>query len=76
MRVRAFTQDDAHIFCTEEQSVTGSARYIGLQYEVYRDLGFPDVAVKLALRPDVRAGVGRAVGHRRTGAARCSGLEA
>jgi threonyl-tRNA synthetase len=56
MRVRAFTQDDAHIFCTEEQSVTESARYIGLQYEVYRDLGFPDVAVKLALRPDVRAG--------------------
>jgi threonyl-tRNA synthetase len=56
MRVRAFTQDDAHIFCTVEQSVTESARYIALQYEVYRDLGFPDVAVKLALRPDVRAG--------------------
>ncbi|MDR6290931.1 MULTISPECIES: threonine--tRNA ligase [Inquilinus] len=56
MRVRAFTQDDAHIFCTEEQSVSESARYIALQYEVYRDLGFPDVAVKLALRPDVRAG--------------------
>jgi threonyl-tRNA synthetase len=56
MRVRAFTQDDAHIFCTVEQSVTESARYIALQYEVYRDLGFPGVAVKLALRPDVRAG--------------------
>jgi threonyl-tRNA synthetase len=56
MRVRQFTQDDAHIFCTEEQSVEESARYIALQLGVYRDLGFPDVSVKLALRPTPRAG--------------------
>src|SRR5687767_4561806 len=56
MRVRQFTQDDAHIFCTEEQSVEESAQYIALQLGVYRDLGFPEVGVKLALRPTPRAG--------------------
>ncbi len=56
LRVRAFTQDDAHIFCTEDQVPTEAADYFKLQLGVYRDLGFDKIAVKLALRPDVRAG--------------------
>jgi len=56
MRVRQFTQDDAHIFCTPEQVTDEAIAYIRLQLEVYRDLGFSDVRYKLALRPDVRAG--------------------
>ncbi|MDQ2105458.1 threonine--tRNA ligase [Azospirillum isscasi] len=56
LRVRAFTQDDAHIFCTEDQVPTEAADYFKLQLGVYRDLGFDQIAVKLALRPDVRAG--------------------
>jgi threonyl-tRNA synthetase len=56
MRVRQFTQDDAHIFCTPEQVTDEAIAYIRLQLEVYRDLGFADVRYKLALRPDVRAG--------------------
>ncbi|HEY0833666.1 MAG TPA: threonine--tRNA ligase [Azospirillum sp.] len=56
LRVRAFTQDDAHIFCTEDQVPEESANYFKLQLGVYKDLGFDNIAVKLALRPDVRAG--------------------
>jgi len=56
LRVRAFTQDDAHIFCTEDQVPTEAADYFKLQLGVYRDLGFDKIGVKLALRPDVRAG--------------------
>jgi len=56
LRVRAFTQDDAHIFCTDEQVPSESAEYFKLQLGMYRDLGFNDVKVKLALRPDKRAG--------------------
>ncbi|HYH20300.1 MAG TPA: threonine--tRNA ligase [Azospirillum sp.] len=56
LRVRAFTQDDAHIFCTEDQVPEESANYFKLQLGVYKDLGFENIAVKLALRPDVRAG--------------------
>ncbi len=56
LRVRAFTQDDAHIFCTEDQVPTEAADYFKLQLGVYRDLGFEKIDVKLALRPDVRAG--------------------
>jgi threonyl-tRNA synthetase len=56
MRVRAFTQDDAHIFCTEEQIVAESVAFCNLLLTVYRDFGFTDVAVKLADRPPVRAG--------------------
>lgn len=58
MRVRAFTQDDAHIFCREDQITSESLEYCKLQLGVYRDLGFglDHVSVKLALRPDVRAG--------------------
>jgi threonyl-tRNA synthetase len=56
MRVRAFTQDDGHIFCTEDQVTPESVRYCELQMRVFRDLGFDNVIVKLALRPTPRAG--------------------
>ncbi|SMH57349.1 threonine--tRNA ligase [Azospirillum agricola] len=56
MRVRAFTQDDAHIFCREDQVASESAEYFKLQLGVYKDLGFDKISVKLALRPDVRTG--------------------
>ena len=56
LRVRAFTQDDAHIFCTIDQVQSEASDYFKLQLGVYRDLGFDKIAVKLALRPDVRAG--------------------
>ncbi|HEX6092578.1 MAG TPA: threonine--tRNA ligase, partial [Dongiaceae bacterium] len=56
MRVRAFTQDDGHIFCTDDQITPESVRYCDLQMRIFRDLGFDQVIVKLALRPDARAG--------------------
>jgi threonyl-tRNA synthetase len=56
MRVRAFTQDDAHIFCTEEQVAPETARFVAMLAEVYRDLGFDSFRVKFADRPDNRAG--------------------
>lgn len=56
LRVRAFTQDDAHIFCTEDQVAEEAADYFKLQLGVYKDLGFDQINVKLALRPDVRTG--------------------
>lgn len=56
MRVRAFTQDDAHIFCTEDQIRSESEAFSALLFEVYKDLGFEQVRVKFSDRPDVRAG--------------------
>ena len=56
MRVRQFTQDDAHIFVREDQLVDEVAKFIDLLDSVYRDLGFTDYAVKLALRPEKRFG--------------------
>jgi len=56
MRVRQFTQDDAHIFCREDQIVDEVSRFCDLLDLVYKDLGFPDYAIKLALRPDKRFG--------------------
>src|ERR1700760_893114 len=56
MRVRQFTQDDAHIFVREDQLVDEVASFINLLDSVYRDLGFEDYAVKLALRPEKRFG--------------------
>ncbi|HEX4506364.1 MAG TPA: threonine--tRNA ligase [Alphaproteobacteria bacterium] len=56
MRVRAFTQDDAHIFCTVDQVVSETERFCNLLKQVYDDLGFTKVDVKLALRPDQRIG--------------------
>ena len=56
MRVRAFTQDDAHIFCTPEQINSESVAFCELLMQVYRDFGFTDVRVKFSDRPPVRAG--------------------
>ena len=56
MRVRQFTQDDAHIFCREDQIVDESIRFCRLLESVYRDFGFQKIAVKLSTRPAVRAG--------------------
>jgi threonyl-tRNA synthetase len=56
LRVRAFTQDDAHIFCTEEQINAESKDFCDLLMSVYRDFGFEDVVIKFADRPEVRAG--------------------
>jgi threonyl-tRNA synthetase len=56
MRVRQFTQDDAHIFVTEEQIVDEVRAFCELSDRILKDLGFPDYAVKLALRPDKRFG--------------------
>ncbi|MET4666682.1 threonine--tRNA ligase [Sphingomonas sp. PvP056] len=56
MRVRQFTQDDAHIFVREDQLVTEVQQFCELLDSVYRDLGFEDYAVKLALRPEKRFG--------------------
>ena len=56
MRVRGFTQDDAHIFCTEEQVEPEVADFIKMLYKVYGDFGFKDVLVKLSTRPEKRIG--------------------
>ncbi len=56
MRLRAFTQDDAHIFCTEDQIVAETKAFCELLMSVYRDFGFTDVQVKFADRPPVRVG--------------------
>jgi threonyl-tRNA synthetase len=56
MRVRQFTQDDAHIFCREDQLVTEIVAFCDLLDSVYRDLGFEQYAIKLALRPEQRFG--------------------
>jgi threonyl-tRNA synthetase len=56
MRVRQFTQDDAHIFCREDQIVGEVARFCDLLDTVYKDLGFTDYSIKLALRPENRFG--------------------
>lgn len=56
MRVRQMTQDDAHIFCTEDQITSESVKFCNLIKDVYTDLGFEDVRVVLALRPEQRAG--------------------
>jgi threonyl-tRNA synthetase len=56
MRVRQFTQDDAHIFCREDQLVEEVARFCDLLDSVYKDLGFAEYAIKLALRPEKRFG--------------------
>src|SRR5699024_3241876 len=56
MRVRGFTQDDAHIFCTEAQIGTEVSRFIDLLYEVYRDFGFDEVLLKFSTRPEQRVG--------------------
>ena len=56
MRVRGFTQDDAHIFCTDDQVKKEAADFIALTLKVYRDFGFDDVELKLSTRPESRVG--------------------
>lgn len=56
MRVRGFVQDDAHIFCTEDQIEQECAGFIALLSSVYKDLGFEKFDIKLSTRPDVRVG--------------------
>jgi len=56
MRVRAFTQDDAHIFCTEDQIAPETVRFVALLESVYKDFGFENFAVKFSDRPAERAG--------------------
>ncbi len=56
MRVRAFTQDDAHIFCTEQQIASETVRFVELLSAIYRDFGFTDFVVKFSDRPATRAG--------------------
>jgi threonyl-tRNA synthetase len=56
MRVRGFTQDDGHIFCTEDQILPECVAYTALLQKVYRDFGFTDILYKVATRPDKRIG--------------------
>ena len=56
MRVRAFTQDDAHIFCTEDQITSETSAFCDLLLSVYKDFGFDDVRIKFSDRPEIRAG--------------------
>src|SRR5215472_15846502 len=56
MRVRAFTQDDAHIFCTEEQIKDESIAFCQLLFSIYKDFGFEDVGIKFATRPELSVG--------------------
>ncbi|RMA40964.1 threonine--tRNA ligase [Rhodophyticola porphyridii] len=56
MRVRGFTQDDAHIFCTEDQIEAECARFIDLLSSIYRDTGFSEFDIKLSTRPEIRVG--------------------
>lgn len=56
MRVRGFTQDDAHIFCTEDQIQSEVSGFIDLLFEVYGDFGFHEVEMKLSTRPENRVG--------------------
>jgi len=63
MRVRAFTQDDAHVFCTEEQLEAEILKINDLMMSVYRDFGFEEVVVKLATRPEKRVGTDKMWDH-------------
>lgn len=56
MRVRQFTQDDAHIFCSEDQIISETKMFCDMLIQSYKELGFDDITVFLSTRPDVRAG--------------------
>ena len=56
MRVRSFVQDDAHIFCTNDQIATEVSDFIDMVFEIYRDFGFENVELKMATRPEKRVG--------------------
>ena len=56
MRARSFTQDDAHIFCTEDQIQDEVSNFISMLFEVYHDFGFDEIIIKFSTRPDSRVG--------------------
>ena len=56
MRVRAFTQDDAHIFCTEDQITEETKKFCDLLMSVYKDFGFKEIIIKFSDRPEMRSG--------------------
>ena len=56
MRVRNFVQDDAHIFCTEDQIQSEISEFIDLLFDVYKDFGFTNIQIKLSTRPEQRVG--------------------
>jgi threonyl-tRNA synthetase len=66
MRVRAFTQDDAHIFCTEAQIAPETVRFVELLSSIYRDFGFPEFCVKFSDRPAQRVGADAVWDHAET----------
>ena len=70
MRVRAFTQDDAHIFCTDDQINAETAAFCDLLKSVYADFGFTDVSIKFSDRPAEAGRHGRDLGQGRGGARR------
>jgi threonyl-tRNA synthetase len=72
MRVRAFTQDDAHVFCTEEQLEAECLKINDLMMSVYRDFGFEEVVVKLSTRPEKRVGTDAMWDHAEDILGRCS----
>ena len=63
MRVRGFTQDDAHIFCTEDQIEAECARFINFLADIYADLGFAEFEIKFATRPEKRVGTDESWDH-------------
>jgi threonyl-tRNA synthetase len=78
MRVRAFTQDDAHIFCTEDQIVSETKAFCDLLTQIYKDFGFESVRVKFSDRPEKRAGSDETwdkAEHALKSAAEAAGLE-
>ena len=56
MRLRSFIQDDAHIFCTEQQIISETSNFCNLLMEIYKDFGFEDITIKFSDRPLNRAG--------------------
>ena len=56
MRVRSFTQDDGHIFCTRSQLDKEVSDFIDMVFDIYRDFGFEDIQIKMATRPEIRVG--------------------
>jgi threonyl-tRNA synthetase len=67
MRVRGFVQDDAHIFCTEDQIISESIAFNTLAMSIYKDFGFDQIDIKLSLRPDSRAGTDEVWDHAEQG---------
>ena len=71
MRVRGFTQDDGHIFCTEDQILDECVAFTALLQKVYADFGFADIIYKVATRPDKRIGADASLGQGRAALMEC-----